>query len=449
MPIITQLLHPVLHQMVVAGDVSPVQRRFLAALLPSLLRVRGKINFLNLSRYGSWSERTLRRQFRQAFDWVNFNRRTLDGVFTAGTPALIALDASFVPKSGKKTYGLDRFFNGCAGQVQKGLEVSLVSLIEVSTNTAYALSVRQTPPSVPTNSTPTVPTNSTPTVPTNSTPTRPAIPAVPAAPTTATRMDFYLEHLVDVVAHADLPPHIRYAVFDGAFAHYKFVAGVCALDLHLISKLRCDANLRYLYDGPQHQRGARRKYGDKVAFNTTHLQEHWCDLGQIEPHLHLYTVLAYHQSLKRVLRVLLLLCDKDPAKPRYVLLFSTDPEIAGADIYRFYKARFQMEFLFRDAKQWCGLSDCQARDQAALHFHFNASLSTLNLVKLAHRQESRTAPGAVLGAAPTPFSMASWKHKAFNQHLLDLFIANLDLEPSWVQSQPGYAALCHYGAIAP
>jgi Transposase DDE domain len=84
--------------------------------------------------------------------------------------------------------------------------------------------------------------------------------------------------------------------------------------------------------------------------------------------------------------VLLLLWDKEPAKPRYVLLFSTDVELAGEDIYRFYKAPFQIEFLFRDAKQWTGLCDCQARDQQALHFHFNASLSAVNLSKLEARQ---------------------------------------------------------------
>jgi hypothetical protein len=139
-----------------------------------------------------------------------------------------------------------------------------------------------------------------------------------------------------------------------------------------------------------------------------------------------------------------LLWDKEPAKPRYVLLFSSDTDMAGADIYRLYKARFQMEFLFRDAKQWAGLSDCQARDEKALHFHFNASLSAVNLIKLQAWQLHCQA-----GCAESfVFSLASWKHPAFNEHLLDTIIDNLALEPSLVKAHPRYHYLCNYGAIA-
>ncbi|MBN3883449.1 MAG: transposase [Nostoc sp. JL34] len=57
------------------------------------------------------------------------------------------------------------------------------------------------------------------------------------------------------------------------------------------------------------------------------------------------------------------------------------------EIYHFYKLRFQIEFIFRDAKQFTGLSDCQARDVKKLDFHFNASFTALNIAKLdAHRQ---------------------------------------------------------------
>jgi hypothetical protein len=47
----------------------------------------------------------------------------------------------------------------------------------------------------------------------------------------------------------------------------------------------------------------------------------------------------------------------------------------------FYKARFQIEFIFRDAKQFTGLLDCQSCDADKLDFHFNASLTALNLAK--------------------------------------------------------------------
>jgi hypothetical protein len=46
------------------------------------------------------------------------------------------------------------------------------------------------------------------------------------------------------------------------------------------------------------------------------------------------------------------------------------------------KSRFQIEFLYRDGKQHTGLNDYQARGQKKLYFHFNASLTAINLAKV-------------------------------------------------------------------
>lgn len=300
-----------------------------------------------------------------------------------------------------------------------------MSVIDVEANTAYALAVQQTPPTPPE--------------------AKQAKQAKQAAEDT--RVDFYLKHLQEV--RPMLPGAVRYGVFDGYYAKKKFVDGVCALQLHMVSKLRCDADLDYLYEGAQKPRGAHRKYDGKVRFNDL---SRWCALGQVEPHLHLFTVLARHKRLQRVVRVLLLLCDKDPAKPRYVLLFSSAAEMAGEEIYRLYKARFQIEFLFRDAKQWTGLTQCQARDQKALHTHFNASLSAVNLAKLqafqAWQRQHAARPGGLDSRDGFVFSLASCKQRGFNEHLLETIIDNLALEPSCIKSHPRYDYLCNYGAIA-
>ena len=112
--------------------------------------------------------------------------------------------------------------------------------------------------------------------------------------------------------------------------------------------------------------------------------------------------MVWHKTLKRRLRLVVLLNRKDPAKPRFIVLGSTDPELNGHKLVDLYAARFQIEFLFRDSKQFTGLLDCQARAASALDFHFNASLATLNLV----RAEDL---GMQQGQEPHVFSMASWK----------------------------------------
>ena len=104
-------------------------------------------------------------------------------------------------------------------------------------------------------------------------------------------------------------------------------------------------------------------------------------------------------------------------------------------------ARFQIEFLFRDSKQFTGLLDCQARAESTLDFHFNASLATLNLVRAEALRVQQ-------GQPPQVFSMASWKQCQFNERLLDLFMEKLALDPTWVKNQSCYAELRTYGAIA-
>jgi hypothetical protein len=58
--------------------------------------------------------------------------------------------------------------------------------------------------------------------------------------------------------------------------------------------------------------------------------------------------------------------------------------ISAIDILIYYQSRFQIEFLYRDGKQYTGLKDSQARRECKLHFKFNASLTSINIVKVAH-----------------------------------------------------------------
>ena len=56
---------------------------------------------------------------------------------------------------------------------------------------------------------------------------------------------------------------------------------------------------------------------------------------------------------------------------------------------QYYKARFQIEFIFRDAKQYTGLADCQSLLVERRYTHINASLSALSLLKLEDRLGNR------------------------------------------------------------
>ncbi len=390
------------------SGIAKPQRNFFLALFMTMLVTRGRINFLNLSRHSALSEKTYRRQFRTPFAFASFNQSAIERAVPAEHTRLFAQDTTFSRKSGKKTYGLDHFWNGSASKAEKGLEVSLISIVDVARNQSLALSAEQTPPQ----------------------------PELKKAEKNHTRIDFYLEHLARTARY--FPAEVRYGVVDGFYAKRKFVDGVLKLGYEVISKLRVDAQLLYLYEGAQKGRGRRRKYDGRISFNDLRRFER---MTTDEAQLTLYTQVVWSVSLKRAVRVVIVVNHKEKRKPRYAVLFSTDRELSATDILRYYKARFQIEFIFRDAKQFAGFSDCQARDKEALHFHFNASVATVNVARIMAQQDHRAEEKFV-------FSLASLKQRFFNEHLLNLIISKLALDQSAVKNHPQFEYLKSYAAIA-
>jgi hypothetical protein len=382
-------------------------------LFTTVLALRGRVSGRNLSRYCAYSERTIARQFRASFNWPEFHHRVMTAALEPTSELISVQDASFIPKRGKQTFGLGHFFNGCANRAERGLEISTLAVVEVSRRCAFTLAVAQTPPD--------------------------KADARKGQRAEETRLDFYQQQLHD--QRHRLPAGIPYHCVDGYFAKQKDVDEVVALNLHPITKLRHDANCLFLYTGPHpKRRGRRRKYDGKVNFQDLH---RFAPLGTLEekPHIHLYTAVVWHVSLKRTLRVVVLVNRKEATKPRLIVLASTDVALDGRKLVAYYVARFQIEFLFRDSKQFTGLADCQSRAETVLDFHFNAALATLNL---ARAEELQTQPAQL----PHVFSMASWKQRQFNEPLLDVFIERFALDPTWVKNHPCYDELRTYGAIA-
>ena len=382
------------------SNLSKPQRKFILMLLPLLMCLRGRANFRNLSRYSDCHEKTFSRWYRREFDFAEFNRLSLLPLSEGETTLIAAADCSFVPKSGRHTEELGKFYNGVTGKAEKGLEISTLAIVCITENTAYNLSTRQTPA---------------------------------AAQDGESRVDCYLDHLKQ--DRPALPPQVRYLAADGCYSKKKYIDGVAALDLYQIGKLRHDANLRWLYRGEQKPCGRRRRYDGKVRFD---------DLSRFEAAgepdgLQIYTAVVCSAHFKRDLRVVYLL-KRAGGKVQTALLFSTDLSLCAEAIVRFYKARFQIEFLFRDAKQFLGLNHCQARCGQALNFHFNASMTALNLLKLEDRLHQ--------SAGSKIISIASWKIRKANAHLLERFSSYLGLDFSSIKSRPDFEQLCNYGAIA-
>lgn len=380
--------------------------------MTTIFVVCGKVNYTNLSRYSDLSERTYRRHFERGVSLECLNQSLVEQVRREQSAQIAVVDCTFLEKSGRHTYGLDWFYNGKTQRPEKGLELSVVAIVDVAQNTGYTLSAQQTEANLST-------------------------PAELVGDTTApkgNRIEFYLGHLAYCMMY--FPEWIHYVVADGFYSKYKWVTGVVQLGFHAIGKLRSDAHLKFLYDGSYQGRGARRKYDGKVDLKDHHRFQF---VQRLEDGVCLYTAVVWSVSLKRKVRLAYLL-KENKGRRSYVVLFSTDLEIDPVFLYRCYGARFQIEFVFRDARQFTGLADCQARSPEAIDTHVNASLMALNLAKVA-LQETQS------NTEPLRFSIASLKRLVLNEHLLDLFIDWFELEPTLIKSHDNYRKLLDYGAI--
>jgi Transposase DDE domain len=377
----------------------------------TLFVVCGKANFTNLSRYGDYSERTYRRQYRKSFDFIKFNAEVISMAIPSSREQVAAIDCSFVKKSGKMTWGIDSFYNGSIGKSEKGLEISVISVIDIDACQGYTLSVQQTA----------------------------CTQRISSETLVSKRVQCYLEHFKKTRPY--FPDEVKYLVADSFYSKKTVVDGVIEGGIQLVSKLRIDANLRYCYTGQQKPRGASRKYDGKVDLNDlTRLKS----IGEIDENIFLYSQIVWHISLKRQIRIVYLVNTSNPDKVRVALLFSTDISISPESLYIYYKARFQIEFIFRDAKQFTGLCDCQSRQESSLDFHFNVSLCALNIAKLDQLPKQSEDD-----SAPVLFSMATYKRQALNRHLLERFISMLDLDLTLIKSHPNYESLLQYGSLTP
>ena len=389
------------------SNVSKPQKKFLITLFATIIMLRGKMNFRNLSRYTENHEKSFSRNFRKQFNFTEFNHLLIMEIIPADNRKIAALDASYIPKSGKRSYGIDHFFSGILGKAKKGQEISSLAIVDLDYNSAYTLSVKQTPPGKEIGS------------------------------DEENRIDFYLKQIKENQNY--LREHnIRDIATDAFYTKSRFVYGLIDLGFNQIGKLRSDANLRYLYTGSQKEGPGRPKtYDGKVYFDDL---SRWEFVTELKKDVFLYTAILNYPHLKLNLKVVCLKDQRKSEKAKHSLFFSTDLTLKALDIFNLYAARFQIEFTFRDAKQFTGLNDCQARNKEALSFHFNASLTSLNLLKKRDRDLKKSDSKVC--------SIASWKSRLFNKHLLEIFISKLELEPTLIKNTPQYEELLNYGAIS-
>ena len=92
-------------------------------------------NFTQMALSSDCCESRFRQNFRKKFDWVGYNlaycREKLQHRIA------IAIDPSYIPKSGKHTPGTGYFWSGCASAAKWGLEILGIALVDADERDAY------------------------------------------------------------------------------------------------------------------------------------------------------------------------------------------------------------------------------------------------------------------------------------------------------------------------
>ena len=366
-----------------------------------MIAMTGRVTMLGLSRWTGkgGSYRTIQRFFNTIIPWPQvfklFFERHLN---EADGEYFLAGDECVATKSGKETHGLDHFFSGLQNKVVKGIAIFTLAVVDVNERRSYPLSVEQvirseaekeaakTRKKAKVKKDPNAPKKK---------PGRPKgsknrnktqVDLIPELKRIQNMVQKQLEMLQGMVT-------IRYLALDGHFGNNNALQMVLQCGLHLISKLRCDSALYFRYDGPKKKKGPRRKYGQKVDYGNIpdqYLVEKSTD-GDIETHI--YQAEMLHREFAQPLNVVIITkINLKTGAFANVNLFSSDLDLSWEKIIDYYSLRFQIEFNFRDAKQYWGLEDFMNTNEIPLTNALNLSLFMVNISQVLLREFRRTNP---------------------------------------------------------
>jgi hypothetical protein len=371
--------------------------RQLSRIALALLVMTGRVTMLGISRWAgkSGSYRTVQRFFSTVIPWgILFWVFFRQHVYCPDDVYLAAGDEVIVTKAGKCTHGLDRFFASLYGKPVPGLAFFTVSLVSVQKRRAFPMRVEQ----VVRSDAEKAASKAKAAAKKAKAPQLKRRPGRPKGSTNTNKASRMLTpELVRIQAMVEALLRlittvlsVTYLVLDGHFGNHHALHMVQQCNLHLISKLRCDAALYFPYTGPYAGRGPRRKYGRKVDYD--HIPEPYLKHTTVDGHIEtrLYQAQLLHKEFTQPLNVVIIAKTNLHTQARaHVVLFSSDLALAYAPLVDYYGLRFQIEFNFRDAKQYWGLEDFMNVTPTGVT---NAANLSLFMVNVAYRLRADVHP---------------------------------------------------------
>lgn len=369
------------------------RRDFIIHLFTLWLSIRGRYNYVNLARYGKYGEDTYRNNSSRSFPFLEFNRKLVQQYLS--TSCIIAFDPTHISKSGKHTDGTGYYYSGCAGREKWGLEFGGIAAIDLQDKTALHLQAVQTL----------------------------------HEPKNGSILEYYAKQITSRCE--ELKKVSSLIAVDAYFSRAPFVDALLEEDFHVVTRLRKDVVMRYLYHGPKRKgRGRPKKYAGKIDPKKLD-EEQFSACAKCKDNTFIaYEAVVNIRSWKREVRIVIEhILDGQSNVKSYKIYACTDTNMSGGEIKHAYNSRFQIEFLYRDAKQFVGLNHCQARSKEKLQFHVNTALTVVSLSKVAFHLSLPLKKRKA-------FSMADIKNTHANELIFNRIISwcNIDLHQDLIKT---------------
>jgi len=365
----------------IAPVVSATILQQMSQVIYGMLISNGRITMLEISRWteAGGSYRTIQRLYHTPLlwlqiQWVFFVRR----LQKPNVEYIVAGDEVVFGKAGKETYGIGRFFSSLQNRVIPGLSFCVFSVINVKERQSYpiqavqmvkekeanqqkeektAVKIEKRPVGRPKGSK-------------NKKSGKPTLS--PELLRIQPVLQAFLAVLKGVLT-------VQYLVMDGHFGNYPSAWMVLQTGLQFVSKLRSDAALYEPFAGNYCGRGARPKYGDKVEVRQLKKKYLKSDNKEDGMRTQIYQANLLNKGFASAINVVVILkTNLATHRQAHIILFSTDLKLPYEKLYEYYTLRFQIEFNFRDAKQYWGLDDFMNVKEQAVTNAANLSFFMVN-----------------------------------------------------------------------
>ena len=387
----------------IAPVVSATILQQMSRVIYGMLISHGRLTMLEISR---WTEtggsyRTIQRLYHTPLLWLQIQwiffvsqlQKPSDEYIAAGDEVVFG-------KAGTETYGIGRFFSSLQNRVIPGLSFFVFSVIHVQERQSYpiqavqmvkkkeenkkqakkkAVQKERRPEPVEGKRPVGRPKGSK-----NKKSEKPTLS--PELLRIQPVLQTILVILKDVLA-------IQYLVMDGHFGNYPSAWMVLQTGLQFVSKLRSDAALYEPFTGKYCGRGARPKYGDKI--DVRQMKKKYLKSNKKEDGMRtqIYQAILLNKGFAFPINVVVILkTNLSTHKQAHIILFSTDLKLPYEKLFDYYTLRFQIEFNFRDAKQYWGLDDFMNVKQEAVTNAANLSFFMVNFSSVLLRRYRENNP---------------------------------------------------------